>query len=106
MPSRRPTIPATGHYFTRDPALIAAHFGLADAAPFSIDADATPVPGGLPHGGATELAIPNNHLSYALTWFGLAFGLLGVFAVFAVRKVTERAEAPQAGRGHATGLSA
>jgi surfeit locus 1 family protein len=79
--------PATGHYFTRDPALIATHFDLADAAPFSIDADATPVPGGLPRGGTTEIAIPNNHFSYALTWFGLAAGLFGVFGVLAWRKL-------------------
>ena len=79
--------PAKGEYFTRDPALIAAHFGLSQAAPFTIDAAATPVPGGWPLGGTTELAIPNNHLSYALTWFGLALGLVSVFAVFAWRKV-------------------
>ena len=87
-PFTPPDNPAKGEYFTRDPALIAAHFGLAGAAPFTVDADATPVPGGLPVGGATELAIPNNHFSYALTWFGLAIGLFGVFAVFAWRKVT------------------
>jgi len=80
--------PAKGEYFTRDPGLIAAHFALAGAAPFTIDADATPVPGGLPVGGTTELAIPNNHFSYALTWFGLAIGLFGVFGVFAWRKVS------------------
>ncbi|WP_036258387.1 SURF1 family protein [Methylocapsa aurea] len=78
--------PASGQYFTRDPALIAAHFGLTQAAPFSIDADAEPVPGGWPKGGATELSFPNNHLSYALTWFGLALALLGVFVVFAWQK--------------------
>lgn len=78
--------PISGRYFTRDPALIARHFSLPDAAPFSVDADATPVPGGLPRGGTTEVAIPNNHLSYALTWFGLAAGLFGVFAVFTWRR--------------------
>ncbi len=75
--------PEAGQYFTRDPALIAAHFGLSPAAPFSIDADAAPIPGGLPESGATELTFPNNHLSYALTWFGLALALIAVFAVFA-----------------------
>lgn len=77
-----PDDPANGHYFTRDPGLIAAHFGLAPAAPFSIDADDAPVPGGWPKGGATVLAFPNNHLSYALTWFGLALALVGVFAAY------------------------
>ena len=27
--------------------------------------------------------IPDNHLQYAVTWFGLALTLVGVFAVFA-----------------------
>jgi surfeit locus 1 family protein len=75
--------PETGQYFTRDPALIAAHFGLAPAAPFSVDADASPTSGVLPRGGASELTFPNNHLAYALTWFGLALALIGVFAAFA-----------------------
>ena len=75
--------PASGHYFTRDPILIAKHFGLAPAAPFTIDADATSGPRGWPNGGATVRDLPNNHLSYALTWFGLALTLIGVFAALA-----------------------
>ena len=75
--------PAAGTYFTRDPGLLAKHFALAPAAPFSIDADGTRLPGGWPKGGATERDFSNNHLSYALTWFGLAMALIGVFAAFA-----------------------
>ena len=41
-------------------------------APFFIDADATPSPGGLPVGGLTVVHFPNSHLTYALTWFALA----------------------------------
>ena len=79
--------PDTGEWYTRDPAAIAAHLRIA-AAPFTIDADAAPAPpGGLPQGGATVLAIPNDHLSYALTWFGLALALAGVFAAFARGRV-------------------
>jgi surfeit locus 1 family protein len=78
--------PETGQYFTRDPALIAHHFGLAPAAPFSVDADLGPAPGGWPRGGASELTFPNNHLAYALTWFGLAVALAGVFIAFARRR--------------------
>ena len=65
----------------------AAFLHLDDAAPFSIDQDASSVPGELPQGGETVLDIPNNHLSYAFTWFGLAAGLLGVYAVFAWRRL-------------------
>ncbi len=40
--------------------------------PYFIDADASPNPGGWPLGGLTVIVFPNNHLVYALTWFGLA----------------------------------
>lgn len=73
--------PVAGRYFSRDPAEIAARFGLDDAAPFSIDADDLPMPGGWPKGGTTEIVIPNNHLSYALTWFGLALVFLGFLSL-------------------------
>ena len=41
-------------------------------APYFIDADATPNPGGWPRGGLTVVRFANSHLVYALTWFGLA----------------------------------
>ena len=50
--------------------------------PFFVDADEAPVPGGWPKGGATIISFPNNHLQYALTWFGLALALLGVGSYF------------------------
>lgn len=71
--------------FLRDPAAIAASFGLERVAPFIVDADATPVPGRWPEGGHTVVSVPNNHLEYALTWFGLALVLVGVFTAFALK---------------------
>jgi surfeit locus 1 family protein len=53
----------------------------ADILPFFVDADATPNPGGLPIGGVTLIDMPNNHLQYAVTWYGLAAALVGVLAV-------------------------
>lgn len=51
---------------------------------FFVDAKADPVnPGGWPKGGITHLEIPNRHLEYAITWFGLAAALIAVFAVYA-----------------------
>jgi surfeit locus 1 family protein len=76
-----------GLWFTRDPIAIARHYGLADAAPFSIDADASDIPGGWPRGGATVVSIRNDHLAYAMTWFGLAATLAAVFGLFAWRRV-------------------
>jgi surfeit locus 1 family protein len=73
--------PQTGIWFTRDPLLIAKTFHVATAAPFTVDADATAAADRLPRAGTTVLAIPNNHLSYALTWFGLAAALAAVLAL-------------------------
>jgi surfeit locus 1 family protein len=75
--------PATGEWYTRDPEGIAAALGVARAAPFTIDADAGADPNALPEGGETVLAFPNNHFEYALTWFGMAIALVGVFAAYA-----------------------
>ena len=78
---------ARNQWFTADPAAVARLYGIADAAPFLIDEDAGQAPGGLPQGGETVLDFPNSHLQYALTWFGLAAALVGVFAVWAWRQV-------------------
>lgn len=44
---------------------------------FAIDAEAMPTnPGGWPKGGTTILSLPNRHLEYALTWYGLAVTLV------------------------------
>ena len=78
---------ARNQWFTADPLAIATFHGIADAAPFVIDEDAGQAPGGLPQGGETVLDFPNSHLQYALTWFGLAAALAGVFTAWAWRQV-------------------
>jgi surfeit locus 1 family protein len=75
--------PAKGEWFTRDVEAMAAAMKLGPHAPFSVDADAGPDPVALPEGGETILSFPNNHLSYAFTWFGLAAALFIVFTVWA-----------------------
>ena len=81
--------PASGQWFTRDVGAIARAEGLNRVAPFFVDADAGPDPTALPEGGETILAFPNNHLSYALTWFGVAAALVGVFAAYAASRLRE-----------------
>ncbi|MCG5478367.1 SURF1 family protein [Sinorhizobium alkalisoli] len=54
--------------------------------PFFVDADASQNPSGLPIGGVTQFDLPNNHLQYALTWYGLAAALVGVTGAFLYRQ--------------------
>ena len=56
-------------------------FDASKVVPFFIDADSTPNPKGFPIGGVTEIDLPNNHLEYAFTWYGLAAVLVGVVGV-------------------------
>ncbi|WP_370451860.1 SURF1 family protein [Brevundimonas sp. SPF441] len=64
--------PAGDRWRSRDVAAIAARRGLTTVAPYFIDADASPNPGGWPRGGLTVIRFANSHLVYALTWFGMA----------------------------------
>ena len=45
-------------------------------APFYVDQEAPPPAGGLPKVGPLKAALPNNHLQYAVTWYGLALVIL------------------------------
>ncbi|MCY0094171.1 SURF1 family protein [Hoeflea sp. J2-29] len=71
-------------FYWKDLDRMAASVGLpaGQVLPFFLDADATPVPGGLPMGGVTVIDLPNSHLQYAVTWYGLALALLAV-SIFA-----------------------
>lgn len=63
--------PAAGRWYSRDVAAIAQAHRLHGVAPYFIDADASPNPGGYPVGGLTVIHFRNSHLIYALTWFAL-----------------------------------
>ncbi|MDR3493573.1 MAG: SURF1 family protein [Ancalomicrobiaceae bacterium] len=76
-------------WFTRDPLPMAAALGLKpdSVLPFYVDADAhaTP-PSGLPQGGETVVNFPNDHLGYAITWYGLALACAGVYLALVWRR--------------------
>lgn len=86
--------PEKNIFYWKDRDVMAASAGLpvgASLAPFFVDADNAPNPGGLPVGGVTLIELPNSHLQYAVTWYGLAAALAGVLGVF-----VWRARRPQA----------
>lgn len=82
-------VPAQDRWFTRDSRAMADAKSLTRVAPFYVEADDTPNPGGWPRGGQTRLSLPNNHLQYALTWFGIALTLIAVYGAFAWRRLRD-----------------
>jgi len=80
--------PDTAHrtWYARDLVGIAAADHIQLAAPVLIEAGPAPNPGGWPQGGQTVVSFRNQHLSYAITWFGLAAGLIGVYFAYHMSK--------------------
>jgi surfeit locus 1 family protein len=79
-------------FYWKDIGAMAARAGIDPArlVPFFVDAGNAPNPGGLPAGGVTMVDMPNNHLQYAVTWYGLAAALVAVLVVFIRGRVRSR----------------
>jgi len=95
--------PAHNVWFTRDPSAIAAAKGLINGlnkslgavAPFYVEQETPVPPGGLPQPGKLVVQLRNQHLGYAITWYGLALVLVVVFAAWA-RKTSREARRDEA----------
>lgn len=77
--------PAKNLFYWKDIRAMAESSGLpADASVLGVfvDADDAPNAGGLPVGGVTIVDLPNNHLQYAVTWYGLAAALAAVLGAW------------------------
>jgi surfeit locus 1 family protein len=72
-------------FYTLDPAAIGAAVGLPNPAPFTLVAMGPSTAGSYPSSAQTLPRPPNNHLSYVITWYGLAVSLVVIFFVW-VRK--------------------
>lgn len=72
-------------WFAVDLGAMGAALGMP-LAPVIVEADDAANPGGYPVGGQTRIDIPNNHLDYALTWFGLAAALAVIYVVYLRRR--------------------
>jgi surfeit locus 1 family protein len=72
--------------------LRAARVDATTAYPFFLELEAPrPPPTGAPiypEPGATIVQLPNRHLEYALTWYGLAVTLIGVYLAFVLLRRT------------------
>lgn len=84
--------PTRNLWFFPDVAAMARLAGIdGTVPPLLVDADATPVPGGWPRGGQTRVDFPNNHLSYAVTWYGGAIVLCFIYVIWHRRRAQEQA---------------
>jgi surfeit locus 1 family protein len=82
--------PKTNVWYLRDPAAMVAAKKWDAAAPFYIEQEAPVPPGGLPKPGKLAVNLPDSHLQYALTWFGLALGLAGVYVTWLSGRLRRR----------------
>jgi surfeit locus 1 family protein len=78
-------------WFGRHLPTVAAYLGVKNPAPYFLMAE-TPTNPEFPalKPAAIPTDIPNNHLSYAITWFGLAAALVGVYAALLRRTLKGR----------------
>ncbi|MCE2516285.1 MAG: SURF1 family protein [Alphaproteobacteria bacterium] len=76
--------PQQNDWFTLNIADIAAHHQLGDnlITTYTGDVLRNSGPYVLPIGADVDINIPNDHWHYALTWYGLALGLIGVYLAF------------------------
>ena len=81
-------------WFVRDQRAMAAAKGWGDVAPFYVDQE-SPVPaGGLPRPAPLKVNLRNDHLQYAITWYGLAIVLVGMFSVWLITRRLGRQAPP------------
>ncbi|MEG9862093.1 MAG: SURF1 family protein [Parvularculales bacterium] len=81
-----PDEPQNGLWFVRDSVAMGEALDLATVAPLFVDAergsDSSSGVAPVPEGGQTPRHFRNAHLHYALTWFGLAVVLVGIYFVW------------------------
>ena len=81
--------PATRRFYTLDARGIGKAVGLDRVAPFILVALGPPPPERYPDPARHLPRPPNNHLSYAITWYGLAIALVVIFVLWARKVLNE-----------------
>jgi surfeit locus 1 family protein len=79
--------PAARRFYTLDPTAIGTAVGVTDPARFTLVALGPPTVAMYPAPAQHLPRPPNNHLSYVITWYGLAASLVAIFGVW-VRKAS------------------
>lgn len=66
-------------WFVRDHRTMAKALGWGEVAPFYIDLESPVPPSGIPKPGPLHVHLKDDHLQYAITWFGLALAVAAAF---------------------------
>ncbi|MBT7641427.1 MAG: SURF1 family protein [Rhodobiaceae bacterium] len=74
--------PEANLFYVRDTQALGHHWGVALPAPIG---EVAAFGQGWPRGGQTRMVINNNHLQYAVTWFGLAIVLVIISGLWHIR---------------------
>jgi cytochrome oxidase assembly protein ShyY1 len=69
-------------WFTRDQVAMAHTLGWGDIAPFYIDLETPVPPSGVPKPGPLSVQLKDDHMQYAITWFGLAIAVVVALVVW------------------------
>lgn len=82
--------PQNNIWFYVDLPAMAAASGVSLRTDLYVDAGPAENPGGFPVGGQTRIALPNDHLQYALTWGLLAAALAVIYVLYHLKLERER----------------
>ena len=80
-----PNNPAKNDWYAIDFPALATAAHIPALKPYLLEVDATDAQT-YPTGGQTRVTIPNNHLVYAITWYGMAVALLVIYLLSSFRK--------------------
>lgn len=87
-PGRLPPPPSNGRFYARDVTAMARVLGADTVGEFTLYAMASTNPEVSElKASAPPAAFSNNHFGYALTWFGLAIALTGIYLAFLLRRL-------------------
>ena len=85
--------PADNRFYARDSAAMGKALGASAVSEFTLFALASPNPEiGALTASAPPAAFSNNHLGYAMTWFGLAIALVGFYVAMLWRRMRREPE--------------
>lgn len=73
-------------WFVRDHRAMALAMAWGEVAPFYVDLEAPVPPSGVPKPGPLQVHLRDNHMQYAITWFGLALVVLVAFGFWVAQR--------------------